>query len=158
MHFLDVTLFTSLLMFLFISFCIIAQNLFIAQMLFLFCTVNVRMRESLFLPTQCFPANRSFLSAQPACIESTQTLGDFAFFSNHYICLVCRYIVTGLYYYVVSRDEKNAIPEQSSSIGLRNDFIAKSEDSMLHLQNNAIIWKAYCYADLISYVISIKLR
>ena len=52
MHFLDVTLFPSLLMFLFISFCIIAQNLFIAQMLFLFCTVNVRMRESLFLPTQ----------------------------------------------------------------------------------------------------------
>ena len=38
-------------MFLFISFYIIAQNLVIVQEFFLFCTGNVRMYESPFLPT-----------------------------------------------------------------------------------------------------------
>ena len=38
-------------MFLFISSYIMAQNLVIAQKLFLFCTGNVRIYESPFLPT-----------------------------------------------------------------------------------------------------------
>ena len=82
-------------MFLFISFYIIAQNLAFAQKLFLFCTGNVRnVREPILTHIVCFQASSSLLSAQPACIESTQTLGAFAFSSNHQVCLVCRYIMT----------------------------------------------------------------